>query len=693
MRDAELIPAFQGGPEGPTRARGLAPVREIAIHAFHNLKTIVICLVAGILAGVAAAIFSPPRFTAESLVLVRLGAAEAAQEGLGGPQGFQSGEAVQRALNSEVRILRSDPVLHAALRRLSADGVFASGSRAEAAFARNLSVEIEDGSDILRIAFVSADRADALAAVEAVLDAYVERRAGLYVNDSRARQDGEIARYGRALSDTEARIQTIRQGHDVLDIDKDVDLASDHLAEVTRRLFQTRERRGAVAAELAAISRQARQTPDRVLDSQERTNATPNDEARNTLLRLRQDRAHVVEQYQSDWPGLAEIDARIAAAQAQIVENSQDIRSSDRTVRNPVADLLASRRVALTIEAASLERQAADLSVQLAAARERTAELRQAEMRLHDLERSRSATETIHRSLLIGRAGAALEDQAVDDRHAMLRVVQPATAPSKGRDLRPTLVLAGGVLGAAMAIAATAVAMTTRQVFVTTREAETALGLASLMVVDAGEADPRSEAGRGAAERLAARLLDQEIDGRPARVIQFLGDDAPASGRWALAAARAMAGRAGGPVLLIDIDAADHFRRKAGEAVQRLPAGAHHLDVARSVEPGLWAAVDPTRTPLAALGATLAQGRDFLDLMGGAFSRIIVAGGRDIEAPAARRLHALVDATVLVVTAEATRAPVARRIGETVLASGGDLLGFVFVGRRRHVPEALYRWL
>ena len=71
----------------------------------------------------------------------------------------------------------------------------------------------------------------------------------------------------------------------------------------------------------------------------------------------------------------------------------------------------------------------------------------------------------------------------------------------------------------------------------------------------------------------------------------------------------------------------------------------------------------------------------------------MLVGARDFDLPDARRLHGLADANILIVQAEATRAPAARRMREVVLASGGDLLGFVFTGRKRHVPEAIYRWL
>ena len=478
-----MTPVVQTVVEAPATPRGMLSLRDALVQVFYNQKAIIICLLIGLALGAAAAVLTPPKFTAASLVLLRIGATEAAQEGLNGPQTYQGGEAVLRALQSEVQIVRSDPVIAAAMTKLAeADGRDPDvGPAAMGKFAKALKVEIEDGSNVLRIAFVSGDRARALAAVQAVIDAYIDRRAELYVNASRERQDREIDRYDAALNQTEGEIQQIRLDHDVLDIDKDITLASDRLEALIQRAGQAQERRGAVSAELAAVGRQLASTPERVLDSQERTNTTPNDEARNTLLRLRQDRAHVVEQYTEDWPGLAEIDARIAAAQAQIVENAQDIRSSDRTVRNPVADLLVQRRASLGIELASLQRQSAELATQLATARARVGDLRTAEMRLHDLERSRSASETIHRSLLIGRAGAALEDQAVDDRNTTVRVVQPPTAPPTGRDLRPTLVLAGAALGIALAVAATAVSTVLRQVFVAPGEAETSLGLDALI--------------------------------------------------------------------------------------------------------------------------------------------------------------------------------------------------------------------
>jgi hypothetical protein len=58
-----------------------------------------------------------------------------------------------------------------------------------------------------------------------------------------------------------------------------------------------------------------------------------------------------------------------------------------------------------------------------------------------------------------------------------------------------------------------------------------------------------------------------------------------------------------------------------------------------------------------------------------------------------RRLSVLVDASILVIRAETTRAAVASRFRDAILEAGGTLAGFVFVGRRFYVPRWLYRRL
>ena len=56
-------------------------------------------------------------------------------------------------------------------------------------------------------------------------------------------------------------------------------------------------------------------------------------------------------------------------------------------------------------------------------------------------------------------------------------------------------------------------------------------------------------------------------------------------------------------------------------------------------------------------------------------------------------LAALADMTLLVVEAEHTRAPVARRLIERVQAAGGQVLGVILNKRRFYIPRFIYSWL
>lgn len=70
-----------------------------------------------------------------------------------------------------------------------------------------------------------------------------------------------------------------------------------------------------------------------------------------------------------------------------------------------------------------------------------------------------------------------------------------------------------------------------------------------------------------------------------------------------------------------------------------------------------------------------------------------------IDAPPATRapeglvLARQVDGVVLVIEAECTRWPVAARTKESIVRSGGQVLGVVFNKRRHYIPAFLYNWL
>ena len=74
-----MTPVVQTVAEAPATPRGLLSLRDLLVQVFYNQKAILVCLAIGLTLGVVAAVFSPPKFTAAGLILLRIGATQAAQ--------------------------------------------------------------------------------------------------------------------------------------------------------------------------------------------------------------------------------------------------------------------------------------------------------------------------------------------------------------------------------------------------------------------------------------------------------------------------------------------------------------------------------------------------------------------------------------------------------------------------------------
>ncbi|MBN9527673.1 MAG: hypothetical protein J0H82_15795 [Alphaproteobacteria bacterium] len=108
---------------------------------------------------------------------------------------------------------------------------------------------------------------------------------------------------------------------------------------------------------------------------------------------------------------------------------------------------------------------------------------------------------------------------------------------------------------------------------------------------------------------------------------------------------------------------------------------------------GLSVAVGSTETVIASLRTSLPRIRAFLNRRNEEADIVLIAAPPMRQSHLGQRLAVLVDASILVVRAEQTRALAAIRLRDAILEAGGDLLGMIFTGRRFHVPKAIYRWI
>ena len=345
--------------------------------------------------GITAGLFAGTRYIAESVLLVQVSReSTGAQDLTGFGQSVISIE-ILKVARAEMEIIRSTEVLRAALREAGPQRLFpgipdvagAGFERGVEALGRALKAEPDTTSNILRVNLTLPTREAALRGLSAVIDAYMARRATMFADESSRLLVAEVERYGERIGVIEGQIRQVRAASGVLDIAQDIQLASARRDDLLQRENRVREQQAITRAQLASAETALVAQPSRVFASSEATNLVPNDESRNTLTRLLQDRQHMAAQYAPDYPGLRELDQRIAGLRVAIREGSRNTYSTTREMRNPNVELLSQRVVTLRLEGEALDRQLTELGRQRQEAETRGEALLGAERQLRDLTR------------------------------------------------------------------------------------------------------------------------------------------------------------------------------------------------------------------------------------------------------------------------------------------------------------------
>jgi uncharacterized protein involved in exopolysaccharide biosynthesis len=690
-------------------------MRDVLIHAFYNKRMIRNFVIAGLGMGVLAAALSPTQYTAHSLLLMMNGSGAIASDLSGGGGVNQQGDAL-KAMQSEVQFIQSDDVLRRAVERAGAETLFpAVNARRLGGLLHplepiqrlhsNLRVEAETGTNVIKVSYNSSDRDLAIRTVQAVVDSYLDWRRTLYASASTSTLGRQIEYYATQLQDNKAKIEAVRNQYRVLDITQDVSQAASRLEGVAQRQDQVREHQTIVHAEMLAAQAQMAIMPQQVFESKETSNNAPNDDGRNTLLRLEQDREHIAAQYGVNWPSLREQDQKISVARSQISENSHGTFFTSRNIRNPIYDQMAGRLATISVEDQSLGKQLAELNTQYKQAEQRVQELRGADSKLHDLQRNREVAENIYKQLSLKQAESQVRDTAANGGDVDIRVAQPANAPLNGHNMAFAFLAAGLMFGIVSAVAASVIATLVRQVYIMPSEVEHDLNLPSIVNFDTAASDFESRAGQKEIRNLAAYLLDVRIDGRPLSVVQVVSAT-EAEGKTALVRALAaeLSKGHGLRTLIMDMhsdgsaetEVSDISKIDVPNSMESTDLAMRETDisvVATDVVPRLWMGVSAARESLGSERTLVVQSQEVLEDLRQRFNMVLIISPPNISEYTARRLSSLVDANLLVIRSEHTRSPVAMQMRDTILAAGGNLLGFAYTWRRYHIPQAIYRWL
>lgn len=696
--------------QAPERTTGYT-VRDLAVLGFYGWKAIVFGFLLIVAIGMIAALNARTQYRAEGRLLVMV-----SREHVDNNQaiGAQAPTVVSvdglKAVESEINILISPAVIKQMVDTIKPQVLFPElarrrllgflpaypedswTGRAIAMVQSRLRAEPASDSNIVRLTFNHPVPEIAARAVNALFEAYLEQRRQIYDRPRLPFLTGELSRFSEQLRHVEAEIQAAKSHYGVIDIRQEVLLSVNQIDSIVARRRQTLERREGLKSEVAEAKAKLAKTPPVVFDFAETTNQSQNDDDRNVLLRLELQRDKLKQHYQPDYPPLKDVERQIEVVRRSLRSQDKPQFSARREVRNPALAFLTNHVTQLEIEASAIQRQLDELERQQKDAEQRVALLREAEARLTDLERTRGIVELIHKDYAMRTESARIEESQAKSSDANVRVTQWAIEPVVGESMVPSFIVAGilgGLLfGAAVGVAAAWI----RQVFILPAEAERGLGLPVLASLT--DASPRQA--QEEMMLLAARLAELNIEGRTVKRLQLLADsEATETVSTVLTLALELAQGHGRNVVIVDLI------QDGRGVLAELPAGTgegriRHDDgieiVATGVE-GLSVAVGAPETAIASLRTSLPRIRAFLNRRSDEADIVLVAAPPMRHSHLGQRLAGLVDASILVVRAEHTRALAAVRLRDAILEAGGDLLGMIFTGRRFHVPKAIYRWI
>ena len=532
-----------------------------------------------------------------------------------------------------------------------------------------IAAQLDGPGRVVRLTADDATGADALRALQAAIVGLQAARRGAYVAaraDVLMPQFEDARRLEAAIA---ADAERVRKEAGVLDIGQEIAAIDAAAAGLARRAGELRERQTAVRAELARSRDLLRGTPEQVPYSRELTRNDANDEQRTALLRLRLERAHLATMYAPDYPGVIELDRKIAIAARPQKPSSASLT---RERRNVNYDALAAKVSGLQIEGDSLAVRRNEVARQASEATARAATLGTVAATLATLRQRQTMQEEVVHGLSLEiarlRSQDALDAARIDD----LRILQQPTL--EATPWRPSMGWLGLLAGLLGGIVASIVVARRREVYVVGCEAERNLALREVGSVSLGR--PAGLKG------LAACILDNaNAAGAPLATIHLIGtDDQDGTDEIARALAHRMSSDRGRRVLMVRLS-----RDGRGE-MQSLTASAQPAPLPRSS----MLSTMPERaqpTPAAAeivcalfgdetaIDAELQPQIARLRAIHGA---VVVVSAHGLQPAVTCRLSALADIDVLVVRARRSPAASVARLRDLVTSAAGRVPGFVF---------------
>lgn len=696
--DALVRPA--GTP--PLRPGGPVAIRDVLTPLFFFRHRALIGFLIPIVLALFVALMSPPVYVAKSRLLILLGDDYVFKGALGGAVPGLSFDKSQ-IVHTETEILGSRDLKAQVVKEIGVDRLYPGAGKGEAAvdaavdqFTRDLTIENVPQSNVLAVSFRNRNRTVAYEALNKLINLYLDRRRAVFEQSSIGSLDKQIAALDSQLAQTEGQLVAFSRVHNIGDYQQDLTAVQQQQAALAARGDELDENLAMRQGRQSDLTHRRRSTPD-VLDLSKDIGRSQQVELlTQQLVTLMQQRAQAAAEYVDGNALVADLDKRIAALKAEIAAMPQEQATNIHRGQNPVRQQLDTQLVDASADAAAYRNAKADNSAALARVNHRLQELIAIGPQYRELMRSRTALEGAAAELA-KQAQTVRLSSTLSRTQANVRVLEAAQAPMKSHGGRMALVLAGVGVGAIVAGAVTVLSVALFEGMLTPHEVEQKIAAPVVLWKAESPGYPPGRLG----DLPTPRFLSPEdvkalmrglhsLTDRPCKSLMMIGGSENVGVTSLLTDVAVVLAQDGRRVLLVDHEsepgrsAADLLRSRG----VRFEAAAHGALAANGASLHLMTTEPASRR---AMGEV--EWKELLDHAAARYDMVLV------DAPPLSRswlgLFAApsVEATLLVIGAEDTRAPVARNTIARLAGVGGAVVGAILNKRRFYIPRTLYNWL
>ena len=362
--------------------RPLLPTRrDLVARIFRQRTVFVVCLLLVIAGFIITGQFQP-KYQAEMTILVRKERVDpvVTTDQNSTPE-LQTMSVREEDLNSQVEILKGedllrDVVLQAGLTRGNNDPVVIA--KAVRKLERNLDVSAVTKTDLIAVKYESTNPEQSRRVLATLASLYLTRKRNVQGPDFEVSFFQEQVReHGAALQAAEAKLLEFTQRTGIVSADLERDLTIRQMKEMNQERIQTNADIAALQGQTGQLAAQVAAQPDRIpTESKTADNPQLLNQLKGTLLTLQLKRTQLLNQYDSHYRLVQDMDREIATTQAlldaqvkaPVRENSSDNNPTRLALRTELAQShaqltgLQAKASQLSEATASLERSAQDLT-------------------------------------------------------------------------------------------------------------------------------------------------------------------------------------------------------------------------------------------------------------------------------------------------------------------------------------------